>query len=163
MDYKDSFEYDFIVNFAYAKGGDQVEAQNITVMAPSNKLLKQISIIESEYRKSENRGVQSLKNIIGDKAMKDMLDIQRDKEAAKKEKTDSESEKDELTPDGVINTMLGNGAKMAECYAALKIILSSALVDGETKLTSTMFDDMAPVDTKQILGLYIINFLAISQ
>ncbi len=145
---QDEFTHNFIKPFKYAKGGDEAEAGCITVHAPTNRLLKQVSIIEKEYRKSELKLVEAFKNVIGDSGFQKIIE--------------GKQETQEITPDAAISSMMSGGAKMDDCYGALKIILSGALVDDDTKMTATMFDDMRPCDTKEIMGKYIVNFLLTS-
>jgi len=156
MEYKEDFEHEFLKPFKYASGGDEVLSQKIVIPAPSNRLLEQISTIEKEYRKSELKMVESFKNVIGEEAFANLMKEREDQDKSK----DQDSE---MTPNAVISSMMGGGSNMVKCFSALKIILKKSIVDGETKMTPSMFDDMSPIDTKEILGKYIINFLVISQ
>lgn len=159
----EEFIYVLKNGFKYAKDGEMAVAREVRVSAPSNKVLRQVNIIEQEFEKSQLRLLTSFKDAIGEKAFEKLLE---DKGPGA---TADESQK-KTTPEEAVKNFYSGDADLEKCYAALKDILCSgneanptAVIDGITKFTRPLFDEMTPSDTKGILGGYVVNFIIASQ
>lgn len=155
------FVYEFCDEVKYFKDGKESVAQTLTVFAPNNKVLNETTIIENELNRSQMKALEIMRNSFGSEQYDKMV---KDKPEEKNK------DKQIQTPDQIIITMSTGGADLMRCYNALKHILCLK-VDGKTfcvlddteKMTSNIFDDMTPKDTKIILGKYILTFLIASQ
>lgn len=158
---KNSFDYNFEGELLYAKKGDMVQAKKISIKAPTNSNIIETIKLQQEYEKSQLKMASSLKDFVGQAQVDKML------ESNKGNKTKDKEEEPTTT---IIIQQLMAGGDVEKCFDALKkILLSShrnnaiAMIDDIEPMTETIYDDMAFVDTKNILGLYILNFMAISQ
>lgn len=153
--YKSEFRHDILVPFSYMHGGSIVEggATYLTVKAPSNKNLADVCIIEQEYQSSMLASAEKFSELANK-----MTDEQR--KESKKENTPEEE------ADGMLTMMMAGGANVSKCYEALRRILLSGskqdptttVDDVQERFTDPMFQEMSPLDTKKLLGLYIVNF-----
>jgi chlorite dismutase len=157
MEYKKSFTYTLKQPVGVSVNGKVIEAQSVEVFAPIHFVFKDVNVIDVEYHKSRNEAIkqasEALKHI-----SKEQIDIIK---AASEEKT-------EIKPETIISEMIRNGADLNKCLIALKNILTATLQKPMcfidiVPIPSSVFDNLSVVDTKALLGLYIINFLDISQ
>lgn len=157
------FTYNFRNELMYAKDGEPVKAETITVKAPRNNVLRQVSLIEQYFEQSQVNMLKAFKDAIGDVAFQKMLESRGVEETAKEVKGKSETSE-------IMKQFYAGGANLDKCYEALRQILISgntesptAVLDSRVKITSPIFSDMTPEDTKNILGEYVINFIIASQ
>jgi hypothetical protein len=163
---KESFDYEFIASLNYIKKGEPVRAKKISIKAPTNRNIRELTILEKEFEQSSIKMVSMLSQSLG----KDNFDniINNRDEFQKKPKKKSESE--EPKEQSIIKTLFSGGADIEKCFDILKkIFLNSsntnpvALIDDTEKLTETIYNDFSYIDIKNILGLYLINFIISSQ
>ena len=150
MKHLTEFTHTLLSQFEYAREGQRVQAETLTVYAPSNKILPFTSVLEQEY----SRSMISLAH--------KMRGMENQNEAEVKEDGSDESANQ-------VVLLLGADGDLQKCYEALRHILISGntdkpacRVDNVQKLTMPIYDGMSPKDTKIILGKYIINFLGFS-
>ncbi len=140
--------------------GDVIEAQSIEIFAPTNKFFKYTNIMDTEFNISKSN---AMKNLMG------MISPEKLEELQKVDRKNVKNTEEEYTPNSLIAEMLQNGANIEKCFDALKTILTSNTVDKTMCLIDTVkmkpdhFDELSVIDTKEILGKYMINFLGISR
>jgi len=146
--YQVEFTHELKFPLTYALNGESVEAKNITVKAPNNLVSSLVSIIESEM----NRAVFEVS-----------LKVNKADAPKEDEKTENETEENKINS---VYMMLSAYGDMNKCLVAFKSIMTferggkaTALVDGLTKMTSPIYDDLSLPDTKELLIKYILNFL----
>ena len=144
------FTHTLISPFEYAREGQKVQAELLTVYAPSNKILPFTSVLEQEYSRSLISLAQKMRG----------MENQNDAEV---------NEDGSDTSANQVVLLLGSDGDLQKCYHAFKEILisgnnekPSCRVDNVQKMTTPIFESMSPKDTKIILGKYIINFLGFS-
>jgi hypothetical protein len=159
LKFTESFEYNLSYALDYSVDGNLVQGSKLVIMAPSSRISQHASLIEQEF----NRAIFEIQTKIGNT----MTDAQREK-AAEAQKTAPEPTDEEQTQATL--SMLFSSANIDKCFIALKLILTHewagkamCLVDGVEKLTQPLFDDLKYADLKNLLALYIENFLATSQ
>lgn len=178
------FVYEFKDECKYFFAGKEAVAETLTVYAPNNKVLNEVSILEMEYRKAEmtqQKKAMAITSTFDSASIEKMIAERREELAVKKtnEEMKKEEEKKEettkhLTADDILNVLFYGEANIMECFKALNKILTINLSgiafayldesDGKgERLTSNYFDAMTPQDTKQILGEYISTFIIASQ
>lgn len=147
--FKTEFTYEFKIPFKYAYKGELIEAKKITIKSPNNIVKNFVTKID-EQRLIASKNWQDKMNIIVED---------------KKEDT-----KTELQESDIVEFIGSGGGNFNICFEALRDILKSgnenspvALLDDETKVTSPLFDNFSYIDTKNILGGYIKNFLLSSR
>jgi ribosomal protein L3 len=139
--------------------GDIIEAQSVEIFAPNNKVYKEVNIIDVEFNKSRSNAIQKSMDMVKDMSESKIEQLKK-MQSSEKEKTPEPSE--------IISEMIQNGADMNKCFDALKEILTkqttkaSCLID-TVPMKKEHFDELSVIDTKEILGKYIINFLGISR
>ena len=161
MEIKKSFVHELMDEVKYFKNGQDAIAETITVFAPTNKILQEISIIEQQMSIANFNSSKMLRESLGD-VMFNKLISERD--------TTAKDEVKESDYESVLSTLYSGGADVMKCFTALKSILTLrvdgknfAMVDETERMTSSIFDNMTPNDTKALLGKYIINFITASQ
>jgi len=141
MEIKKEFEYQLQQSFDYAHKGATVPASKITVKCPSNKVLKSLSVIESEFMAAITKAQQATTQ-----------------EAIKEAQANIAGE-GELDGKSAIMALLSFG-NINTCYDEFKIILTkTAFVDDDEKFEKPMWDDLSVQDTKALLGEYLVNFI----
>lgn len=151
MKYETSFKHSLIVPFEYHDKGGKIQAQEVTVFAPSNKIIPYTAIIEQEYAKGMISITQFNK---GDR---------QEEQKAQQNETQKENTIEEIE---LFMTMIASGADMPKMYHTFRKILVSGtddkptcLIDNQQKMTEIMFESMSPKDTRILLGIYIKSFL----
>ncbi len=136
--------------FEYALDGSMVKASYLVINAPNNKVIHCTSILEQVF----SDALFSIKKNFAD-----------DIESAKGSDRPVEEESEESTRSSIL-MMLSQAKDYSKCFIALKEILtfehgSKAMcyIDGLTKMTKPLFDEMSIVDTREVLAAYIQNFL----
>lgn len=146
MEIKDSFEYSFKKPFKYSNnkaGGVEMPSVNIVVQCPSKKVLKSLSVLESEFMQAIQKAQQFAGSI--------------NQEAVNQEAINQENDKAELKGSDAVMAIVSYG-DISKCYDNLETILSkTALIDGEQPYTTAM--DISPYDLKGLLGEYLENFI----
>lgn len=118
------------------RNGQRETAFSLEINAPTNRLINQVAEIEKAFMAA---------------AMK--LSENGDKKDKEKESKDYKPEALES-----VLFMLAAGIDIRPCYNALReILLESATIDG-IKFTDFHYSNMTPMDTKKVLGEYIVNF-----
>jgi hypothetical protein len=165
------FTYEFQDELSYSKDGKEAQAETLTVYAPTNKVLNEVTIIEQEYKKAEMKMGQMQIDLMG----KDGLENLKKEIAAEKENSAELKESKEILakPEHIIETLYSGGADVMKCFKCLEHILTlklsgkpfSILDESEgkgEKMTSPIFEAMTPLDTKSILGQFISTFIIAS-
>ena len=130
----------------------------LSVKAPTNKNMDDVLVIEQELAKSQMNIISSLKESLGSDGV----------EKLSKMRDEVESVEEESTKESILQQLLGGNADVKKCMRSLKNILLSkpngpmACIDENIQLTETIFNDFSFLDTKNILGEYILNFLLTS-
>ena len=139
---KKETQYTLKQPFEYAKNGETIPAEFITIKCPSNKVLSSLSIIESQFMNA----IQ--------KAQKEANQEQV------KEAMQNKEQEEELDGKGALMILLSYG-DINVCYNEFKPILNkTAFVDGDIPFVSgSMWDKLSIQDTKCLLGEYIANFI----
>lgn len=136
--------YELKKPFTYAYKGDTVEAKFIELKEPTRKDLANFTPIQQVFMKA-------IKELQAEVAV---------------EAEELESKEDnETSPEAVIFIMSQSDADMVKVslYASDLFKNGSALIDGETKLTQPLMDQMTMDDWNGLLGTYIANFIAPSR
>lgn len=160
MDLKKSFTYDLKIPVDVSVKGKFVSAQSIEVFAPNNSVFSDVNIIDVEYNRSQAEASKSVSLTFKE------LTPEQIKAFDKLSRTKS---KETFNPESLVNDMIKNGADVEKCVGALKSILTKQIngkamcnIDVEPML-DLHFESLSFVDTKNILGLYIRNFLDASR
>lgn len=149
--YEEKFVHEITVPFKYHREGNVVEAHSITINAPSNKVIPFTAVLEQEY----SSAIISL----------------TDKLNRTGNLTDDNKADLGATNDNALQTvmLLASGGGLQKCYAAFRNILTSGntehptcVIDDTVKMTHPVYENMSPMDTKILLGKYIISFLGFS-
>lgn len=130
------FVYEFKDHFEVAIKGEKVKAETIHLPAPSNLVLKHITVLDQEFSKS-------------------MMKISE----SKGESTESDKEH-KISGQEVFMMMSAGGANLSACFEALKqICMKQGGINNEVLTTTAIFEKMSFQDTKELLGGYINLFL----
>jgi hypothetical protein len=66
-----------------------------------------------------------------------------------------------------IMMLSGNGFKLAPAFSNLRALFTCprnpALMDGKEPMTELLFEQLTPVDSRILLGKYLLNFLNFSR
>lgn len=129
-------EYLLKDSFEVSQSGEKVDAEKISIPAPNNLVLKDITVIDSEF----NAAIMAMsKNVSGDQ---------------KQEEEKEPSGKD------LVLMLSGSKADMAKCYVALRnIMVKQGKINESISVTEHIFNKMSFQDTKLLLGEYIKDFL----
>ncbi len=130
-------------------GGGEIEGSHITISQPTGKIAHLVSIIKSEIGAATTNAIKG-------------LDLSEEIERAKDDDTDESD--DEASPEDIGDSMFAmlttGGADMQKVMITFKeIIVSSAQMAGEKKMTATLYDRMSYVDIEKGLKLYIGTFM----
>lgn len=149
--YKENFSHTLVAPVEYATGGATAKAARLFVKAPANAQLTELSMLEEANN-------AALFNVAV--RMKDAVKGEAKPPVPQAEITDEEAEQH-------VFLLSSNGFKLAAGFAGLKGILTNprnpALMDGKEPITDMLFEQLAPVDTRILLGKYLLNFLNFSQ
>lgn len=135
------FIYEFRKPFKVAEKGESTEAVTISVPAPSNFVLKHVTVIDREFNKA-------------------LMAMSKNNPQTKEEPEEGES----VEAKEIIILLNAYGADMEACYNALKwIIKLSGRINELVSVTDHLYNKIDYNDMKLILGGYIENFLFSSQ
>lgn len=149
-DFVEEISYTLKRPFKYADKGGMVEAQEIVLKAPTGLVVQYTSLLESEV----NKAVVELTSKV---SSNEEVDEHKKQEA--KDKLDETSDEDKRD---TIYYMLSSAGDLNKCYLALRSIMSTkghAFADGAVQMTIPMCDSLTTYDLKELLTLYIQNFL----
>jgi len=125
--------------FKYAEKGDQVEAKFITLKAPTSRNMSHIAFLKQAFYRALPK---DQKKEVGD-------------DAPKKD--------DDITGEDIMSILMASmDVELSAVLATAKELFASkdiALVDGETKVTKPILDDMSPDDFFAMTGEYLANFI----
>lgn len=154
------FEYELKAPFEYANDGDFVTAKTITVKGPTCKIKDLTSKLAIEWENSSRLALIKVKETFGEKRYEKMMDSSQDGKKETEEKV--------AKPEEVVNTLVQAGT-LTDFLVIIESILvggsnshPNCTIDGTTRITRTIMEDMAPYDLNMILGEYIINFITAS-
>lgn len=151
--YVSEIVHNLIVPFKYHCKGQEIEAKSIIVKAPSNEQLNDVSALDQ----FQNKGMIGMTKFAPDRE-----ELDQNKKGGKPPKQWNELTEEEKISSVLMSVNAGNDS-MSKCYAHFKNILeTSALVDGKEKMTGFLFNKMSPIDTRNLLGKYLVSFLPIS-
>ena len=160
MSNKKSVTYGLKTPVTVTVAGKFVDAQSIEMFAPVASMMKNINILDSEFHKAKANS---------DKAILETIKGITPEQIETFKKGISEDKVPEPTPLAVVSDMVKNGADMDKCITALKDLLTvqvnakpMCIID-TVPLIKEHFDNLSIIDTKEILGLYLISFLGISR
>lgn len=127
--------------FDYAKNGDSVESQFITVVAANFKQMAHYTPIKQAF-------VSAINQISTDKV----------NDSAAQPESDGE----DITGEQVMQLLHNWDGELTKVLIYAKQLFTSgvALVDGEKPMTTPMVDKMSMEDFEGLLGFYIANFIA---
>lgn len=157
--FTESFEYELSYALDYAMDGEMRQGSKLVIFAPNYKIGQYAALIEQEFSKAMFEF---------SKTMAAMNPGTPDVQQAPPPKSESnEMSAQELQ---AIITMLFSSADIDKCFVALQKILTfeqagkaMCLVDGLEKLTMPLMEQLKYVDVKNILAMYIENFISTSQ
>lgn len=126
----------------YAKDGKMEEGIDLIIKAPSPKNLFDVTIIEQQFYQAMLKANESFAGL-----------AEKAKNVQKDEKTVSDGS-------GVFMILLTGNANIETCFNSLERILlaGGCSVEGE-RVTKIMWDEISIKDKKNILGLYVENFI----
>jgi hypothetical protein len=158
--FTESFEYELSYALDYAFDGEMRQGSKLVVFAPSYKIGQYAALIEQEFSKAMFEFSKTLANM-------PQQDGATETQQSTKRIESTEMSAQELQ---AIITMLFSSADIDKCFVALQKILTfeqsgkaMCLVDGLEKLTVPLMEQLKYVDIKNILALYIENFINTSQ
>lgn len=161
MEYKTSFTHELKIPIDIASAGKMVRAVSLEVKAPTNQVMSDVNIIDFEFSKARKNAMKDSSASIKELTPEQIETFQR----VSKEQVKTE----EPNPLDVVKEMVMFGADMDRCMFALQNILTAGnkekpmcIIDVE-KMTKPVFQELSIVDTKTILGLYVISFLDTSR
>ncbi len=119
----------------YAKDGDEVQAEFITLFAPSSKQLKHTTFLKQSF-------FRALNSLQGDS------------------KAEESTEQPEMKAGDLMAMLYMSDVDMnVVLLTAIELFKSGvALVDGEQRLTSPILDTMSQNDLELMTGTYLVNF-----
>lgn len=134
--------YTLNVPFSYAHKGESVEAQFITLKAPTMKQHSQAS---------------SLKQSI----MKLLKSVTDDADESEKSESKDDSDDSELSGENLVMLMFSSDVvDINVIFEQAKAVFKAgcALVDGEQPLNGNLIEKFDPEDFQNLVGEYILNF-----
>lgn len=137
-----------VLKFGDAQGQQQ-DGTFVQITAPSNKVGLHCASLDQKFQQAvmELQQAQAEKN-------KDALPA-----------TKQEEKSEEVSGDEILSVLMISQINMPEYMAEFeRIILSgqSCLINGEIKMTKTLWEDVSYRDAKKILGEYMANFIIVS-
>lgn len=136
--------YELKKPFSYSAGGDTHESRFIELKEPTRKDLANFTPIQQAF-------------------MKAIKELQND--TAKVEEAESQEKDGAITSEAVIYLMSQSEVDMVKVslFAEQLFKNGSALIDGETSLTSPLMNKMSMDDWNGLVGTYIANFITPSR
>lgn len=147
--FKEEIKYNLIKPIKYTQGGSGlIDAKYITVKAPSVKVRKHLGYIEREYFAMAQMASQKTDKKATAK------EIQEAREAISKMQENPEEE------GKIILMAISSSQNIEMCQEHfLEILYKDAMVDDKEKFTEIMADKMSYSDLKNLMGVYLGNFL----
>jgi hypothetical protein len=133
------FSYELESPFNYANKGNQETASFITLSAPTSKNMKECAELKQAFFRS---------------LPKNQMDIENEQDDGK-----------EIDGAGVMLLIaMSMDVELAVVLCIAREVFTSgvAMVDGEVKLTKTLFDDMSLDDKEAMTGEYMARFILAS-
>ena len=136
-DLKTEIQYDLENKFMYSSKGEQVEAQFITLTAPTSKHSHECAALKQAFFRALPRDQESDENV---------------------------EAKDVSGTEVIILLAISTNVELPDVIEIGKKLLSSgvAMIDGEVKLTMNVINNMYASEFEIILGDYIVNFIIAS-
>ena len=160
-EYLKSFDYELKQPVNIDVQGKAVDVYSLKIFAPNNQVWTDVNKLDVEFSKARRGAMKESSESLRHLSPAQLKSISK--------RDDKEEKKEEPKPFEVIQDMITFGSDMNTCYMALKDILSAGniekpmcLIDNE-KMTATIFNMLSNMDTKEILGRYILNFLDFNQ
>jgi hypothetical protein len=158
-----SFNYDLIETIQISKAGQLTEVYSVEVFAPRNNVFKLFSVIDTEYNKAKKNAEAHSADVL-----KGITDEQL--ELVKKFQNKEQEKEVKQEPYEIVNFMIRHGADISKCYEVLGSILTtnenpikpSCLIDTQP-MKPLHYSELSMQDVKNLLGLYIENFLVCNQ
>lgn len=152
-EFKTKFTYKLKSPITYMNAGVELQGSTLTVLAPTAKLLPMTCVIENLYTKA-----------LTDQQKQNSSLSEEDVNASKQKIEDAEiTEKDLIN---IVNIAISGYPDLEKAYVALKMILSTkinnlsvCMIDDCVGFTSVMWDGLSTPDAKELLALYIVNFI----
>jgi len=147
---KEEIKYKLIKPLKYTSGGEGFKnAEYITVKAPSVKVRKHIGFIEREYLSAIKKNNEGKKP-----------PTKEELKAAKEALARNDSESNPEEEGNLIMFMIGSSENRECCEDHFfKILYADAMVDDKEKFTELMSEGMSFLDMKNLMGVYLGNFL----
>lgn len=145
----EKFTHTLKKKFDVAHSGQLMQAETITVFAPTNAINMLTSVIETQYGKAMFDAMLKLSDITKD---------QRDQMESSQDKKESDS-------DGSSYMLLASHGNMEMVLTAFKKIMTTknvAFVNDIEQVTTDIFDKISNADNRELLVGYIENFLTTS-
>lgn len=136
------FNFELEVPIKYAYEGEMVDGTFITLKAPSSKNMLECSVLKQAFFRALPTDTDSTQN-----------------------SSDDDGEKADLTGDAIMTLiMMSQNVELATIIATARDLFSSgvALLEGETKVTKPILDDIDPDDLERMIGDYLVNFILAS-
>ena len=131
--------------FSYARKGENVEAEFITLTAPNFKQLPLSAPIKQAF-------------------MTAITEVHDSADSTTATETPEKADDDDsgLTAGGVLQVLYRSSCDMVKILLHAEQLFKSgtALVDGEVKLTTPLMEKMQGDDFERLLGAYVANFIA---
>jgi hypothetical protein len=126
--------------FKYAYKGDKPEAIFITISAPTFKQMERMTPIKQAFTAAISE-------------IKDSVAVEAEAQ---------EASQDSVTGQQVMQLMYNWSGDMAKVFVHAQELFKSgvALIDGETRLTTPLMQEMTMTDFEGLVGDYIANFIA---
>jgi len=137
----------------YSPGtGGEIEGSHITISQPTGKIAHLVSIIKAEIGAATTNAIKGLD-------LESAIENARDDSA---EKADDESSPEDIG-DSMFAMLTSGGADMQKVMVTFKeILVSSAQMAGEKKITAPLYDRMSYTDIERSLKMYIGTFMTTS-
>ena len=133
IELKSEYDYQLLVPFSYASGGEQVEASTIKLTAPAAKHRRACGMLKQAFFHACQR------------------------ETSGQEATGNE----EITGQDIVETLISSDKvkfeDVLDVMAGL-LVAGVAKVDGEVKMNKHMLDNLNQEDLEGMLGEYLANF-----
>ena len=156
---KDTIKYTLIRPFSYAYQGEAVEAQFIELREPTSHNLSEVGALRQGV-------VQAIRAV--ELTRQETESSAKSKAEAPDEPEDvqaNDQEESGITANDVISILASSPVDLAKIYnSARHLILSKniARVDGQEKMTLTLFEKMSARDVEMMIGTYIASFILAS-
>lgn len=162
MEFLKEFDFKPKTAFSYAKGGEEVFVEKITLRAPTMSVGKHTMILTQQFKAAQTGMLKDLLNAMTEK-MKEGL--------AHRESVKGKKAEEKVKGADVVEALMSGGADVEACTNAFLSIITAVdsknrpfcVIDGTEKMTQTIFRDMNPNDVLEMLGEYLANFMVASQ